>query len=36
MMPTKKVGNYVHPKDWNSLISDPDTVSLFLLQANFF
>lgn len=26
VMPTKKVGKYVHPKEWNALISDPDTV----------
>lgn len=26
VMPTKIVGKYVKPKDWNSLISDPDTV----------
>ena len=24
--PTKKVGTYVRPEDWNALISDPDTV----------
>jgi len=24
--PTKKVGKYVKPQDWNALISDPDTV----------
>lgn len=24
--PTKKVGNYVKPKEWNSLISDPDII----------
>ena len=24
--PTKKVGTYVKPEDWNALISDPDTV----------
>jgi hypothetical protein len=27
-MPTKMVGKYVKPKDWNALISDPDTVSV--------
>ncbi|KAJ1262295.1 hypothetical protein BS78_09G095600 [Paspalum vaginatum] len=26
VMPTKMVGKYVKPKDWNELISDPDTV----------
>jgi predicted sulfurtransferase len=26
--PTKMVGKYVKPKDWNNLISDPDTVSV--------
>lgn len=26
VMPTKIVGKYVKPKDWNDLISDPDTV----------
>ncbi|TKW27997.1 hypothetical protein SEVIR_3G294900v4 [Setaria viridis] len=26
VMPTKMVGKYVKPKDWNALISDPDTV----------
>uniref|UniRef100_A0A453N1C7 Rhodanese domain-containing protein n=2 Tax=Aegilops tauschii subsp. strangulata TaxID=200361 RepID=A0A453N1C7_AEGTS len=26
VMPTKRVGKYIKPKDWNSLISDPDTV----------
>lgn len=25
--PIKRVGTYVNPKDWNALISDPDTVS---------
>lgn len=25
--PTERVGKYVSPKDWNALISDPDTVS---------
>ena len=24
--PTKTVGTYVEPKDWNALISDPDVV----------
>ena len=24
--PADKVGKYVNPKDWNKLISDPDTV----------
>ena len=24
--PTKKVGQYVKPQDWNALISDPDTI----------
>ncbi len=24
--PTKKVGNYVKPEDWNDLISDPNTI----------
>ena len=24
--PTKKVGQYVRPEDWNQLISDPDTI----------
>lgn len=28
VMPTKMVGKYVKPKDWNALISDPDTVSV--------
>jgi predicted sulfurtransferase len=28
VMPTKTVGKYIKPKDWNALISDPDTVSL--------
>lgn len=26
--PAKKVGKYVKPKDWNKLISDPNTVCL--------
>ncbi|CAL5094227.1 unnamed protein product [Urochloa decumbens] len=26
VMPTKMVGKYVKPKDWNALISDPDTI----------
>ncbi|OEL37888.1 Rhodanese-like domain-containing protein 7 [Dichanthelium oligosanthes] len=26
VMPTKMVGKFVKPKDWNALISDPDTV----------
>nr|CAB3465625.1 unnamed protein product [Digitaria exilis] len=26
VMPTKMVGKYVKPKEWNALISDPDTV----------
>ncbi|XP_062231104.1 rhodanese-like domain-containing protein 7 isoform X2 [Phragmites australis] len=26
VMPTKMVGKYVKPKDWNALISNPDTV----------
>lgn len=26
--PIEKVGKYISPKDWNALISDPDTVSL--------
>lgn len=25
--PIERVGKYVSPKEWNSLISDPDTVS---------
>ena len=25
--PVERVGEYVSPKDWNMLISDPDTVS---------
>ena len=25
--PIEKVGTYVNPRDWNALISDPDTVS---------
>lgn len=25
--PTERVGTYVSPRDWNALISDPDTVS---------
>lgn len=25
--PIERVGKYVGPKEWNSLISDPDTVS---------
>lgn len=28
VMPTKVVGKYVKPKDWNDLISDPATVSV--------
>jgi len=28
VMPTKMVGKYVKPKDWNALISDPDIVSV--------
>ena len=24
--PTRQVGNYVQPEDWNALISDPDTI----------
>lgn len=27
--PADKVGKYVKPKDWNKLISDPNTVSVF-------
>lgn len=30
--PTERVGKYVSPNDWNTLISDPDTVSGFMLQ----
>lgn len=26
--PTEKVGKYVSPREWNALISDPDTVSI--------
>ncbi|KAL3698973.1 hypothetical protein R1sor_016995 [Riccia sorocarpa] len=26
--PSEKVGKYVKPKDWNALISDPDTVTI--------
>ncbi|KAJ6810714.1 rhodanese-like domain-containing protein 7 [Iris pallida] len=26
VMPTERVGKYVHPRDWNALISDPETV----------
>lgn len=26
--PIEKVGKYIGPKEWNALISDPDTVSL--------
>jgi UPF0176 protein len=26
--PADKVGKYVKPKDWNKLISDPNTVSV--------
>lgn len=26
--PIEKVGKYISPKEWNALISDPDTVSL--------
>ncbi|PKA66980.1 Rhodanese-like domain-containing protein 7 [Apostasia shenzhenica] len=26
VMPTKAVGKYVHPRDWNAVISDPNTV----------
>lgn len=29
--PIEKVGKYVSPRDWNSLISDPDTVSAFFI-----
>lgn len=25
--PIEKVGKYIGPKDWNALISDPETVS---------
>lgn len=25
--PIERVGKYVNPRDWNALISDPDTVS---------
>ncbi|WVZ97870.1 hypothetical protein U9M48_043378, partial [Paspalum notatum var. saurae] len=32
VMPTKMVGKYVKPKDWNELISDPDTVSIFQIS----
>ena len=32
VMPTKTVGKYIKPKDWNALISDPDTVSLHYSQ----
>lgn len=27
VLPTEKVGKYVRPRQWNELISDPDTVS---------
>lgn len=27
MSPIERVGEYVTPKDWNDLISDPDVVS---------
>lgn len=27
--PTERVGKYVSPRDWNALISDPNTVSNF-------
>lgn len=27
--PVERVGQYVKPRDWNALISDPDTVSNF-------
>lgn len=27
VLPTEKVGKYVSPRQWNELISDPDTVS---------
>lgn len=27
--PVERVGKYVKPRDWNKLISDPDTVSNF-------
>lgn len=30
--PIKRVGTYVNPKDWNALISDPDTVSAIMLN----
>lgn len=29
MSPVERVGKYVSPKDWNALISDPNTVSGF-------
>lgn len=29
--PIEKVGKYVSPRDWNALISDPDTVSTFFI-----
>lgn len=31
-MPTTMVGQYVKPRDWNALISDPNTVSGLRLQ----
>lgn len=35
VMPTERVGKYVHPRDWNALISDPNTVSNLILQYVF-
>eukprot|EP01018_Ginkgo_biloba_P004553 Gb_40724 [translate_table: standard] len=32
--PAKKVGKYVNPKDWNALISDPDTLQMVVDVRN--
>ncbi|MEI4896395.1 hypothetical protein Q8G71_34445, partial [Klebsiella pneumoniae] len=33
--PTEKVGQYVRPREWNKLISDPDTVSCICFCCRF-
>ena len=32
--PIEKVGKYVSPREWNELISDPDTVSSYFAAAH--
>jgi hypothetical protein len=33
--PNERVGKYVKPRDWNALISDPDTVSIINIISVF-